>query len=96
MNYPSKSGYGSSLKKRTYSQYRQSKQGNDSLSFVVNCNHVFSAFYNPSDESGTACINVWDVLQRNSNFASLKNMYDQVRIDGLRVKLSVTDAVTSI
>ncbi|OUM70101.1 hypothetical protein PIROE2DRAFT_1780 [Piromyces sp. E2] len=44
---------------------------------------------------GTACINVWDVLEKNCNFQSLKSIYDEVHIDGVRVKLAVTDAETT-
>ena len=85
-----------SSKSRAYNQFRSAKKGNETLAFVVNSNHVFSARYDSLTESGTACINVWDVLQRNSNFNNLKSMYDQVKIDGIQVKLSVTDAMTSI
>jgi len=38
--------------------------------------------------TGTACINVWELLASNSNFAALISMYDQVRLDGWRVRLS--------
>lgn len=87
--------YGS-LKSRTKSQFKSAKRGNDSLSFVVNSNYVFSAKYDPSDQSGVAVINVWEVLCRNTNFDLMKRMYDQVRIDGIRYKLNVTDAITSV
>ena len=86
----------SSLKSRTYGQYKSAKKGNDTLSFVVNSNQVFSAMYDPDTNTGTACVNVWEVLANNSNFAALASMYDQVRLDGVRVKLSVTDAKTTV
>lgn len=98
-SYSSKSsGYykkRSTVVSRAKGNFKASNKGNDVLSFVVNSNHVFTARYNPATEEGTACVNVWDVLQRNPNFNSLKSMYDQVRIDGIRVKLSITDAITS-
>jgi len=86
----------SSLRSRTYGQYKSAKKGNYTLCFVVNSNHVFSAMYDPDTNTGTACVNVWEVLANNSNFAALASMYDQVRLDGVRVKLSVTDAKTSV
>lgn len=86
----------SSLKRRTYGQFKAARKGNDSLSFVINSNYCFSAKYNSEGEVGTACVNIWEVLCRNSNFNSMKNMYDQVRLDGVRVKLAVTDAKTSL
>ena len=57
---------------------------------------MFGSFYSPQNNAGTACINVWEVLARNSNFAHFKAIYDQVRIDGVKVSLSVTDASTTI
>lgn len=106
-SYYSKSYYSNGGSKRRYygkgstvsrakGQFAAAAKGNDSLSFVVNCNHVFTSRYDPNTQEGVACINVWDVLQKNSNFASLKRMYDQVKIDGIKVKLSITDAVTTI
>lgn len=93
-------GYKGSYKRAKYSstysrakgQFKAAAKGNDSLSFVVQCNHVFTANYQSQDQSGVAAINVWDVLNRNTNFNSLKKMYDQVKIDGIKVKLSITNA----
>lgn len=87
-------GYG--VVGRAKGNFKASNKANDSLAFVVNCNHVFTARYDPSTQEGVACINVWEVLQKNSNFNSLRRMYDQVKIDGVKVKLSITDAVTTV
>lgn len=81
---------------RARGQFAAAKKSNDRLEFVVNCNHVFTASYNPADESGVAAINVWDVLERNGYFGNLSNMYDQIKIDGITVKLSVTNAYTEV
>ena len=92
--YPSKKS--GSLKRRTSAQFRSAKKGNDSFQFVVNSNIVFSAFYDNTTRRGVAAIPMWEVLARNTNFNHFKSMYDQVRIDGCRVKLNVTDADTTI
>lgn len=98
--YSSKSGFKRKRYSTDYSrargQFKAASRGNDSLSFVVQSNHVFTATYDPEDQSGVAAVNVWDVLNRNSNFSSLKKMYDQVKIDGIKVKLSVTNAIIQL
>lgn len=90
-SYPNKK----SLKAKTSGQFKAAKKGQDSMNFVVNSNVCFSAQYT-ADGFGTAAINMWDVLCRNSNFINFKNMYDQVRIDGVKCKLTVTDATTTV
>lgn len=92
----SASRYGTSSKRRAYGQFKAANKGNDSLSFVIKSNHVFTSFYDPSGEKGTAAIPVWEILCRNGNFSSLKSMYDQVKIDGVRCNITVTDAVTTV
>lgn len=74
---------------------RAARKGNDSMNFVVNSNYVFTANYDRRNEFGTAAVNIWDVLCRNSNFSHFRAMYDQVRLDGVKVKLAVTDAQTT-
>lgn len=96
VRYRSRYPYASSSNKRARGQFAAAKKSNDRLSFVVNCNHVFTASYNPTNESGVAAINVWDVLERNGYFSNLSNMYDQIKIDGINVTLSVTNAVTTV
>lgn len=86
----------SSTARRTYGQYKAAKRTNDQLSFVINSSYTFTARYEPGDEVGTAAINVWEVLANNSQFYNLKNMYDQVKIDGVRVNLSCTNASVNL
>ena len=83
------SKYPTSLSKRSRGQFYAAKQQNDNMTFVVNSNHVFNAYYDKTNDFGTAAINVWDVLCRNSNFFKFNSMYDSVKIDEIRVKLSV-------
>ena len=85
-----------SLRAKTYNEFKQARKANETFSFVVNSNYVFSAFYDRNTEGGSACVNIWDVLARNSHFTSLQGMFDQVRLDGVKVKLNVTNAVVNI
>lgn len=89
--------YGSSsVIKRAKGNFKASKRASDSLNFVVNSNYVFTVNYDNQKQTGVACINVWDVLCRNSNFDLMKRMYDQVRLDGVKYKLNITDATTTM
>lgn len=86
----------SSLAKRTAGQFKSARKGNDSLSFVVNTTHTFTVMYDHTTETGTAALNIWEVLANNGQFFSLKSMYDQVRVDGIQVKLNVVNALVDL
>ena len=81
---------------RARGQFKAARRTSDSLSFVVNSNVVFSARYNSSNGKGVACVNIWDVLARNKNFQLMQQMYDQVKLDGVKYKLNITNAKTDI
>lgn len=92
----SKYGKRSSLASRTAGQFKAAKKTNDSLQFVINTSYAFTCKYDPATEYGTAAINVWEVLANNNQFYNLKNMYDQVRIDGINANLNVNSAIISV
>lgn len=77
-------------------QYKAAAQSRDSLKFVIKCNHAFVAKYNSAQNSGTAVINIYDVLRENQQFKSFQNLYDQIKVNSVRVNLNVTDAETFI
>lgn len=84
---------------RAKGQFKAARRSSDSLSFVVNSNVVFSARYGKvgnRDGVGVACVNMWDVLARNKNFKLMQNMYDQVKMDGIKYKLNITNAETDM
>lgn len=43
------------------------------------------------NDTGCAAINIYDVLRRSSYFQSYANMYDQVKIDSIQVKIIATN-----
>lgn len=92
----SKYGRKSSLASRTAGQFRSAKKTNDSLQFVINTSYAFTTQYDPVTEYGTAAINIWEVLANNNQFYNLKNMYDQVRIDGINGNLNVNSALVEV
>ena len=57
-------------------------------------NAVLQAWGIPADKYhyGVQCLNVWDLLARASNFQAFQQMYDQCRIDYVKVKLQVTNS----
>lgn len=88
-----KSGSGS---KRSKGNFKAAKQTRDAMNLVVKCNACLSAAYDATKDAGAAVINVYEVLRTNPQFASFVKLYDQVKIGGIRVKLNVVDAQTSI
>ena len=85
-----------STNSRAKGQFRAAKRTSDALSFVVNSNVVFTARYDPTSNKGVAIVNMWDVLARNKNFQLMQQMYDQVKMDGIKYKLNITNAETDL
>lgn len=93
---PYKKYKASSVNKRSKGNYKAGKQTRDAMNLNVKCNACFSAAYDSDKDAGAACINVYEVLRTNPQFASFVKLYDQVKIGGVRVKLNVVDATTTI
>ena len=93
--------WGSSSTKRRRGNFKAAKQTRDAMNFVIKCNYAFSAKYIPKDannnvvEYGTAVINIYEVLRSNSQFSNFAALYDQIKVDGIKVKLNVADAATT-
>lgn len=82
--------------RRSRAQYRAAKQTRDSMNLNIKCNTCISAAYDKENDFGAAVINVYEVLRNNPQFSSFVKLYDQVKIGGIKVKLNVVDATTSI
>lgn len=93
---PYKKYKSSSGSKRSRGNFRASKQTRDSMSLVVKCNACISSAYDATNDAGVSVINVYEVLRTNPQFASFVKLYDQVKVGGIKVKLNVVDAQTSI
>ena len=91
--------YGNSLVSRAKRQYKAADQQRDSTTIVVNHNIEFQcgetmicpdgadAVRNNFIDSGTAAISVYDILRQNDYFENYRQMYDQVCINNVRVKI---------
>lgn len=95
------SGYGrGKLVKKAKGNLIASKRATDVATFTVNFSYPFVlsgdlvTTSNPvrNHEVGVQALNVWDLLSRTPNFQSFKKMYDQCRIDYVKVRLNVTNS----
>jgi hypothetical protein len=85
--------YGS---RKTKGNMKAAKQTRDAMSVTVKCNTTFMSAYNKTDNYGTAVIPVYEILKKSPQFTSFSALYDQVKVNGIRVKLSIVDAETSV
>jgi hypothetical protein len=88
-----KSGSGA---RRSKGNFKASRQTKDAMNLVVKCNTCLSSAYDATHDGGVAVINVYEVLRTNPQFASFVKLYDQVKVGGIKVKLNVVDAQTTV
>lgn len=82
----------SSLRKRTSSQFKAAANTRDAMRLNVKCNVCLSSAYDKTNDYGVTAVNVYEVLKQNPQFTSFSKLYDQVKVNGVRVKLNVVDA----
>ena len=76
--------------------YRAAQQQKDSTSVNLNVLHKCTTNYTLSAnvidgetvKTGVYALNIWDLLRRSEFYQSYANMYDQVKIDRIRIKLT--------
>lgn len=91
-----KKKYGSSYGKRSYGQMKAAKQQADQASFVmniptqINVKNVQATLGSQSVEVGTFPLNIYDLLRKSEFYQSYANMYDEFKIDNIKVKLIPT------
>lgn len=98
---------GSSINKRANGNFRAARSQTDNGNFVVKGTQILNAFYkkqyqpNAGDESidklvipdvGSTFINFYDILNSNKNFQLQKQLWDEFRINKIRVRLTVANA----
>lgn len=93
---PYKKYKASSVNKKSRGNFKAARQTRDSMNLVVKCNSCISAAYDKTNDFGCAVINVYEVLRTNPQFASFVKLYDQVKVGGVKVKLNVVDATTTV
>lgn len=90
--------FGSRSKRRALGNYRAARQQRDAsqvnLSIPLQCtaaSTVINVQGHDPFHSGTYAINIWDLLRKSSFYQSYANMYDQVKIDRIRIKITPTE-----
>lgn len=91
---PYKKYKGSGARRR--GNFRAARQTRESMNMNIKCNVCFSAAYNKALDFGAAVVNVYEVLRQNPQFQSFVKLYDQVKVGGVKVKLNVVDAQTTV
>ena len=89
--------YKNSYGKRSYGNMKAAKQQADQAAFVMNiptsltCKAVSVQLdTNTKQERGTFALNMYDLLRKNEFYQSYANMYDEFKIDNIKVKLIPT------
>lgn len=91
---PYKKYKGSGARRR--GNFRAARQTRESMNMNIKCNVCFSAKYFRDGDYGAAVVNIYEVLRQNPQFQSFVKLYDQVKVGGVRVKLNVVDAETTL
>ena len=109
--YRRRGGTSSSSLRRASGNYRAALQQRDQSSVnlsipstltVTNKNITINDGFKPDmqqsitiQSGGIAAINVWDLMRKSTFYQSYANMYDQVKIDRIRIKLTPSSFVQS-
>ena len=86
--------YGSKTRKRAIGNYRAAVQQKDATQVNLNVMHKCSTGYfkktlnGVSKNTGVYALNIWDLLRRSEFYQSYASMYDQVKIDRIKIKLT--------
>lgn len=84
--------YKSSSFKRIKGNAKASRQTKESMTVTIKLNHSFVAGYDSTNDYGTAVIPIYEIIKKSPQFSSFAQLYDQVKINGIKTKLNVVDA----
>lgn len=98
-SYPYIKKGSSSIVKRAKGNIAASKKQNDVADFTITFNHTFPIAVHYNKEGGQPtgvfqsgyAMNIWDLLSKAPNFKAFQSMYDQVRINGVQIKLQTSN-----
>lgn len=91
-----KSPSSNSLMSRAWKTIKEANNTNSTLDFAFKINYVFTARYDSAYRTGTAAINIYEVLLKSENFRNMMRNYDQVKVNGVTARINVTDVATSL
>jgi hypothetical protein len=88
---------GSSSSRRSYGNIKAAKQQTDNATFTINipskADNIFCQTQNIQGETnqyGVYALNIYDLLRRSEFYSNYANMYDEFKIDNIKVKLLPT------
>ena len=90
------SSYGRSFKRRSYGQFRAANQQNDSCRQVLKWSNQQTITVNANAKEGTNFFNGWDALKNSGFYNNFAQMYDQIKLNGIRIKITLLSASSSI
>lgn len=106
LRYSSSSARRASGNAKAAIQQRDSTQVNISVPSSIEVANILDpiALYNPYATTpekywsslGVGVINIWDLLRRSVFYQSYSNMYDQVKIDRIRIKLTPNSYIATL
>ena len=85
-----------SAKRRAIGNYKAAVQQKDKTDVNLNITHKCSTQYKNTTigednfNTGVYALNIWDLLRRSEFYQSYANMYDQVKINRIKLKLTPT------
>lgn len=102
-NYSRRNFYyrrGNTARVKSWGNMRAAKQQADQATFTINVPSNISAFLktpsnpetdDPRSQRGIYAMNIYDILRKSSFYQSYANMYDEFKIDRIKVKLLPTE-----
>lgn len=97
--YYRRRGYRKSMSNRAFGNIRAAKQQADQTSFTINIPTQISAFCKHDNtlkiDAGVYAMNVFELLRKSDFFNNYANMYDEFKIDKVKIKLLPTQFVTN-
>ena len=88
--------YSSSSARRSYGNMRSAKQQADNATFTINIPSTISCFCQEQNiagntfQAGVYPMNIYDLLRKSEFYQNYANMYDEFKIDNIKVKLLPT------
>lgn len=80
--------YGSSLRRRSRGNIRAAFQQNDSSTMTMRISSVIEMSFQPNSQANGNIENAYHVLANSPMFQAISQLYDQVKVDAVRVKLA--------
>lgn len=98
------SSYGRSYRSRSRGQYAAANGQRDVSRQVLKWSHVqeikanakIDSTTNTTNQQGMSSFSAWDALRRSGFYDNLAEMYDQVKLNAVRVKITLLSASSSI